>query len=86
MSIEDTQALHDLLSSIVVVTFLLVGVALPMILYARNKSRGRAKSAVAQAGTQELWETARRMETRIGYLETVLDTEVPGWRSRSEAR
>jgi phage shock protein B len=36
------------------------------------------------AATQGLWDTARRMEERIGYLETVLDTEVPGWRGRSE--
>ena len=38
------------------------------------------------AATQNLWDTARRMEERIGYLETVLDSEVPGWRNRSGMR
>ena len=38
------------------------------------------------AATQSLWDTARRMEERIGYLEQVLDIEVPGWRNRSNVR
>ncbi len=52
----------------------------------RIKARRMQAAAPDMAATSQLWETARRMETRIGYLETVLDTEVPGWRSRSEMR
>jgi phage shock protein B len=31
----------------------------------------------------ELWQSARRMETRIDALEKVLDAEAPGWRMRA---
>ena len=31
---------------------------------------------------QELWESATKMETRIHHLESILDTEAPGWRGR----
>jgi phage shock protein B len=48
----------------------------------RVKSRRLTAASVDSGTTNELWETARRMEQRIGYLEQVLDTEVPGWRSR----
>jgi phage shock protein B len=33
-----------------------------------------------------LSESARKMERRIESLEMLLDTEVPGWRSRSSVR
>jgi phage shock protein B len=36
-----------------------------------------------QAAMQALMQTAQRMERRIESLEMLLDTEVPGWRSRS---
>jgi len=31
---------------------------------------------------QDLWETARRMESRVNTLETILDEERPGWRKK----
>lgn len=31
----------------------------------------------------ELWESAKRMESRINTLETILDSEVPDWRRRT---
>ena len=72
---------------VTVVMFMAVLIAVPAIFFDyRLKSRRLNVRADDGVATQELWETARRMETRIGYLETVLDTEVPGWRSRSEAR
>ena len=70
-----------------VVMFMVVLVVVPAIFFDyRLKSRRLNVRADDGAATRDLWETARRMESRIGYLETVLDTEVPGWRSRSETR
>ncbi len=70
-----------------VVMFMVVLIVVPAIFFDyRLKSRRLNTRADDGAATQQLWEAARRMETRIGYLETVLDTEVPGWRSRSETR
>jgi phage shock protein B len=31
---------------------------------------------------QDLWESARRMESRINTLETILDEERPDWRKK----
>ncbi|HTZ70770.1 MAG TPA: hypothetical protein VMB71_08995 [Acetobacteraceae bacterium] len=47
-----------------------------------GRKGGRA-SPVEQQQLVTLSETARRMERRIESLEMLLDTESPGWRSRS---
>jgi phage shock protein B len=77
----------DLTSVLIVLGTLLTCVCLPIILHHRRAQvQRRGPSAEDQRAVADLLETARRMETRIGYLETVLDTELPGWRSRSEIR
>jgi phage shock protein B len=45
--------------------------------------RDSGPSVADQAQMRALMETAQRMERRIESLEMLLDTEVPGWRSRS---
>lgn len=54
-----------------------------LVLAFRVKPRPVAGSAADQSQVQALYETAQRMERRIESLEMLLDTEVPGWRSRS---
>jgi phage shock protein B len=77
----------DYTAIIICVSFMLICVALPVWLSFRTKWRAmQAPKGADQQEVQRLWDTARRMEARIGYLETVLDTEVPGWRNRSEMR
>ena len=68
---------------VAVVMVALVLIVVPAILLDyRVKSRRVQAASASQDGkaTSELWATARKMEERIGYLEAVLDTEVPGWR------
>ena len=75
-------------TAIVFGTILLVALGVPaLVMDYRIKSR-RLDAAQMQdsTATKGLWDTARRMEERIGYLEQVLDTEVPGWRNRSNLR
>ena len=43
-------------------------------------SKGLSKDD--EALMSDLWEMTNRMESRIESLETILDDEVPGWRSR----
>ncbi len=72
-------------TAIVFGTIVLVALGVPaLVMNYRIKSRA-LDTAQAQdsTATQGLWDTARRMEERIGYLEQVLDSEVPGWRNRS---
>jgi phage shock protein B len=54
-----------------------------LVLAFRVKPRPAGGTAADQAQVQALYETAQRMERRIESLEMLLDTEVPGWRSRS---
>ena len=73
-----------LIVAIVMVSIVLIVV--PAIFFDYRMKSRRSQAAQESGATQARWDTARRMEARIGYLETVLDTEVPGWRSRSEIR
>ena len=63
----------------------MVVVAPLLIIFGFGRRRGKpgAPSAEQERASIELWDRARRMETRIEYLERVLDAEMPGWRSRS---
>ena len=73
-----------LVDAVVVLGSLFMVVVVPILLYYWNKGRAHgAASPADQQASAELWDRARRMETRIEYLERVLDSEMPGWRSRS---
>jgi phage shock protein B len=65
----------------------IVAIMMPvfLVLAFRMKPRpgGTGATPADQAQMQTLYETAQRMERRIESLEMLLDTEVPGWRSRS---
>lgn len=53
-----------------------------VFLIEREKTRRQSGGADADQ-VRALMVTAQRMERRIESLEMLLDTEVPGWRSRS---
>ena len=63
----------------------IVAILMPvfLVLAFRVKPRPGVGTAADQSQVQALYETAQRMERRIESLEMLLDTEVPGWRSRS---
>ena len=75
-------------TAIVFGTILLMALGVPaLVMNYRLKTRALAAAESQDStATKGLWDTARRMEERIGYLEQVLDTEVPGWRNRSNVR
>jgi phage shock protein B len=65
---------------------LFLTVVAPIWIIAHYVTRGRASrrlSAEDERALADLWQVARRMETRIEALERVLDAEAPGWRTRS---
>jgi phage shock protein B len=68
----------------------LAAILLPVFIILAVRLTGRPRgTGVAGPDQQQmlaLTETARRMERRIESLEMLLDTEVPGWRSRSGVR
>ncbi len=66
-----------------------VVIVLPIWLIFHYGAKRKAMQAPSQADQQELValrDAARWMEQRIDNLERVLDTEAPGWRSRSAVR
>lgn len=69
------------------ILFVLFVMPLWLILHYRDKAR-REKAAeqptaiAADPATPHLADLAARMERRIAALESVLDAESPGWRSR----
>ncbi len=79
MSLTDTLAL-----ALIMLPVLAIICGATVVIVRRQSHRGT--SPEDQAQMQALGNTARRMEQRMGYLENVLDTEAPGWRSRSESR
>ncbi len=81
MSLTDTLAL-----ALIMLPVLAITCGATVVIMRRQSVKYRGISPQEQAQMQGLAETARRMERRMGYLESVLDTEAPGWRSRSEAR
>jgi phage shock protein B len=61
-------------------------VVAPIWVIAHYTTRWRATRRLSNEDEKalgELWQSARRMETRIDALERVLDTEAPGWRMQS---
>jgi phage shock protein B len=65
---------------------LFLTVVAPIWIIAHYVTRWRASrrlSAEDERALADLWQVARRMETRIEALERVLDAEAPGWRTRS---
>ena len=54
-----------------------------LVMAFRRPRRDSFVAPVDQTQVQTLLDTAQRMERRIESLEMLLDTEVPGWRSRS---
>ncbi len=79
MSLVDALGLALIMLPVLAI---IIGVTVVMV----RRQSFRGLSPQDQQQMHMLVETAHRMEQRVGYLENVLDTEAPGWRSRSEAR
>lgn len=61
-------------------------IVMPVWLVAHYVTRWRAARRLTSEDERalgELWQSARRMETRIETLEKILDSEAPGWRMRA---
>jgi phage shock protein B len=71
-------------------TVAVIAILMPVLIVLVVRLTGRRRDAGMAAGDQQqvvaLSEAARRMERRIESLEMLLDTEVPGWRTRSGVR
>ena len=61
-------------------------VVLPIWLLLHYLTRWRASRGLSTEDERmlaDLWKNARRLEERVATLETILDAEAPGWRTRT---
>ena len=68
------------------VLILFTVVVLPIWIIAHYATRWRTSKTLSggeETLLAELWESAERMEGRIGTLERILDAEAPDWRTRA---
>ncbi len=73
----------DLLLAIPIIFMVLVA---PLWLVLHYLAKTRAAKTLSKADEEtlaELWALSEKMERRIESLETILDREAPGWRTRS---
>ena len=65
---------------------LFVVVVLPLWLLLHYVTRWRTTRGLSTEDERmlaDLWKNARRLEERVATLETILDAEAPGWRTRT---
>jgi len=51
--------------------------------YTTKRRQAQGLSREDEKMLSELWELANKMESRVNSLETILDTQVPGWRNKA---
>ncbi len=65
------------------IVLLTVVVPLALILHYITKwKEAKGLSAEDEQMLEDIWQDAKRMESRVNALETILDDEVPEWRKR----
>ena len=71
------------MNEVAIILLLTIVVPLALILhYVTKWKQTRSLSKEDEKMLEELWESAKGMESRINALETILDDEAPGWRKR----
>jgi len=69
--------------SFFVLGIIFLTVVMPIWIIAHYGTRWRKSRGLSREDEKilaELWESARRIETRVEGLEKVLDAQAPGWR------
>jgi len=71
---------------LLVIPILFLTVVAPIWLVLHYMAKFKSAKSLSQSDEEslsELWHQADKFESRIESLETILDEEVPGWRTRS---
>lgn len=77
----DIEVLGLLMAPVIIFLMFVLPVWL-VVHYVSKMRTSKGLSKDDEALMSDLWEMANKMESRIESLETILDDEVPGWRSR----
>ena len=72
------------MGEVVGILFIVIVIPLWIIFhYVTKWKTSKGLTAEDEKIMQDLWDSARRMESRINTLETILDEERSGWRKRT---
>jgi phage shock protein B len=72
-------------TAIFVLTIIFMTVIVPLFVIMHYTTKWKATKGLSddeQRLLEDLWQDSQRMESRLNALETILDDEVPKWRSR----
>ena len=70
---------------LMVIPILFMVIVLPLWLILHYAAKFKAAKSLSHADEEtlaELWQISEQFEQRIESLETILDEEVPGWRTK----
>lgn len=73
-------------TELLVIPILFMVIVLPLWLILHYVAKLKATKSLSQADEEtlaELWQVSEKLDQRIESLETILDEEVPGWRTKS---
>lgn len=71
---------------LIIIPILFLTIVAPIWLFLHYLAKFKSAKSLSQADEEtlaELWRQADKFEQRIESLETILDEEVQGWRTRS---
>jgi phage shock protein B len=72
-------------SGIFILLIVMSVTVLPLMIIMHYTTKWKATKGLSddeQRLLEDLWQDSQRMESRLNALETILDDEVPKWRSR----
>lgn len=72
--------------ALIAIPILFIVIVLPLWLILHYVAKFKAAKSLSHADEEtlaELWHASEKLEQRIESLETILDEEVPGWRTKS---
>lgn len=72
-------------SGVFILLIVLSVTVVPLMIIMHYTTKWKATKGLSddeQRLLEELWQDSQRMESRLNALETILDDEVPKWRSR----
>lgn len=74
------------MEALIAIPVLLIIFVIPLWLILHYVAKLKATKSLSHADEEtlaELWQLSEKLEQRIESLETILDEEAPGWRTRS---
>lgn len=74
--------MHEEMVGIIAVLVLFIGLPWLVLHYVTQWRKANSLGPDGERMIEDVWKSARAMERRIETLESILDSDAPGWRKR----